>query len=296
MRDIHWQYYIILLLAGIIWGATIPASKIIISADLPIAGIIFWQAVFVFCAAGLLSIVQRASFRLNWTRIRLCLWVGLFGTVVPSAVGYWVIDHLPAGIFAITIAMVPIFVMPIALLLGSERFEWIRLLGVIAGAIAIVLLIGPRTSLPDSSKFLFILIALIAPLCYACEDNYVAFFGRDNMHPAAILCVSMGFSIIFITPITIARGEWFLIAQSGWGQAEITLLLLSVCHTIAYAVFLWLIGQTGPVFTSFVAYLVTGFGVIWSIVLLGERYSLWVWMSLGMMFIAMFMVQPRHRH
>ena len=41
------------------------------------------------------------------------------------------------------------------------------------------------------------------------------------------------------------------------------------------------------------SYLVTGFGVIWAIVLLGERYSGWVWGAMALMFAGLFLVQPR---
>ena len=72
------------------------------------------------------------------------------------------------------------------------------------------------------------------------------------------------------------------------------LVVVSLFHTIAYSTFIWLIGQTGPIFTSFVAYLVTGFGVVWSILLLGETYAIWVWLAFALMFVAMFLVQPRN--
>ena len=43
---------------------------------------------------------------------------------------------------------------------------------------------------------------------------------------------------------------------------------------------------------SQIAYLVTGFGVLWSMVLLGERYSLWVWAAFALMLLGVALVQP----
>ena len=39
--------------------------------------------------------------------------------------------------------------------------------------------------------------------------------------------------------------------------------------------------------------MVTAAGVLWSMTLLGESYSIWVWLALGVMMLGMFLVQPR---
>ena len=54
-----------------------------------------------------------------------------------------------------------------------------------------------------------------------------------------------------------------------------------------------MVGRAGPVFTGQVSYLVTGFGVLWAMLLLGERYSLWIWAAMGLMAIGLLLVQPR---
>ena len=293
MTQVKWYYYLILLAAGMIWGATIPGNKVIMSTGLPIIGVLFWQGVLVGLLAFALAIWRGARFRLNGQRLRLVVAIGFLGTLIPNFLAYWVVQHIPAGVLAITIALVPIFVMPIALALGKEKFEWIRVAGVLCGAFAILLIVGPEAALPDRAKIFFVFIALIPPICYAMEDNYIAYFGRDNMHALSILTCAMVVVIALTLPIALIRGEFFLLGAGGMDRAQWTLIFISFAHCIAYATFIWLIGQTGPVFTSFVAYLVTGFGVIWSVVWLGETYSYWVWGAFGVMLIAMFLVQPR---
>ena len=44
-------------------------------------------------------------------------------------------------------------------------------------------------------------------------------------------------------------------------------------NVLAYSGYVWLVAHAGSVFASQIAYLVTGFGVVWSMLLLGERYS-----------------------
>ena len=56
-----------------------------------------------------------------------------------------------------------------------------------------------------------------------------------------------------------------------------------------------MVARAGAVFAAQVAYLVTGFGILWAMLLLAERYSGWVWLALGLMFAGLFLVQPRAR-
>jgi drug/metabolite transporter (DMT)-like permease len=47
------------------------------------------------------------------------------------------------------------------------------------------------------------------------------------------------------------------------------------------------------VFTSQVANLVTLCGVLWGMILFGERHSAWIWLSLATMMAGVFLVAPR---
>ncbi|MGA1269114.1 MAG: hypothetical protein ACO3WM_08665 [Gemmobacter sp.] len=54
-------------------------------------------------------------------------------------------------------------------------------------------------------------------------------------------------------------------------------------------------GRAGAVFAAQVAYLVTAFGLIWSMSLLGERYGVGLWAAFAVLFAGMALVQPRPR-
>ena len=54
-----------------------------------------------------------------------------------------------------------------------------------------------------------------------------------------------------------------------------------------------MVGRAGAVFSSQVSYLVTGFGVFWAMLLLGEGYLPYIWAALGMILFGLFLVQPK---
>jgi drug/metabolite transporter (DMT)-like permease len=55
---------------------------------------------------------------------------------------------------------------------------------------------------------------------------------------------------------------------------------------------MWLIGFAGIVFTTQIAYVVTIVAIVIAIVFLGESYSIWVWIAIGIMLSGLLLVQP----
>ena len=78
-----------------------------------------------------------------------------------------------------------------------------------------------------------------------------------------------------------------------FGIAEWSLIASSLIHVLVYAGYVWLVGRAGPVFAVQVSYLVTGFGFAWAILLLNESFSPFIWAALGLVFVGLFLVQPR---
>jgi drug/metabolite transporter (DMT)-like permease len=282
-----------LLLIGATWGMTVPAMKVAISDGYPLAGVLFWQIFLAGLTAFVMFLPKRRAFKLTKRRLALFAWIMVFGSILPGAISYTAAFHLPAGVMAITIAMVPIFIMPIAILTGHEVFQKTRVLGVLMGALAIFLLIGPETSLPDPAKSGFVLLAILSPLCYAFEDNFVAYFGLDGLTPVETLLGATVMGAIVMGIFVVLQGTFIPIWQGGWSAADIAILLIGLTTGVAYAGFIWIIGQGGPVFAGLVAYLVTLFGVLWSILALGEDYSGYIWAALTVMCFGMFLVRPR---
>ena len=81
--------------------------------------------------------------------------------------------------------------------------------------------------------------------------------------------------------------------MDGIGRPEVALLASSVIHAIVYSGYVWLVGRAGSVFTVQVSYVVTLTGVGWSLMLLNETYSPYIWAALALMIAGMAMVQPR---
>ncbi len=286
------QNYATLVFMGLVWGAVFPITKIAVSTGHKPFGIMVWQMVIgVSLSAAFLLLRGK---RLNFTRANLPVYVGvaMLGTVLPNFFSYTASAHLPAGIISILIALVPLFSMPIALLMGFERFNWVRLLGALSGAVALLLLIGPEASLPDPSQYIFVLVMAVAPLLYGMEGNFLTYMGERGLDATQTLFGATIIALTFAVPLALGLGQWIDPLQP-WGPPEWAIPAGAVLNITAYILYVWLIHRAGPVFSSQVAYLVTGWGVLISMVFLGETYSSWVWLALGLMLLGVALVRPK---
>jgi drug/metabolite transporter (DMT)-like permease len=284
----------VLVLIGTGWGLTTPLAKIAVSEGYGPLGLIFWQLVI---SGGLLmavSALRGKGLPLRRRHLAFFLLIALLGTVVPNSASYAAARELPAGVLAILISTVPMFAFPIALGLGVDRFRVLRLFGLVCGLAGVVVLIGPRTSLPEPGMAAFIPLALVAPVFYAIEGNVVARWGTHGLDAVQVLAGASLIGAVVALPLALGSGQW-IDPRPPWGAPDLALAASALVHAVVYSAYVWLVGRAGSVFAAQVSYLVTGFGVIWSMLLLSERYTAFVWIALALMLVGIFLVQPRPR-
>lgn len=284
----------VLIAMGAGWGATQPLSKIAVSEGYRFFGLIFWQSVIGCLILGAVLIYRRKPLRLTRAGAFVFLFVSLIGTVIPNATSYEAVRHLPAGLTSILLALIPMVAFPVALLLGNERFQVRRLIGLALGLCGVALIVGPEASLPERAAIIFVPLSLISVLCYACEGNVLARWGTAGMDPIEVLFGATLLSTVFAFILALGTGQ-FIDPRGPWGAPDLALIATSTVSIIVYTLYVWMVVRAGPVFAGQVSYLVTGFGVLWSILFLGERYSGWVWAAMGLMLLGLFFVQPRPR-
>ncbi len=284
--------WVTMLAVGLLWGFTIPLAKIAVSSGHQPFGLIFWQLVIGVLVLGSIQIYR--GWRPQLTARLLVFFTGIafFGTLIPNSTSYLAQQHLPAGVMSIVIATVPMFSLALALLVRIETASVLRLAGILTGFAAMVMLALPETSLPDPDKSIYLLVALVAPVFYGIESIFVATRQPDEVDAITILFMASLIGGIIALPLALVSGQW-INPLFVWGQPEWALVASSVIHAIVYCTFIWLVRFAGPVFSDQAAYLVTISGVVFSMAVLGETYSIWIWIALGLVVLGLAMVQPR---
>ncbi len=281
--------WVALLVFGMGWGLMQPLTKIAIVGGFEPFGMMVWQGAVSLVLAGTLAAKKGLpKGRAQWL---FCAQVAVLGTLIPHFASYTAISHLPAGLIAIIMALIPIFALILGHLVGREILTPMRVTGVVLGLCAIAIIAATRGEV-GSGPLWAVGVAVIAPLCYAVNSTITAARGMAGLHP---LQAFAGAAALFLPVSLIAAVFTGQLRGLSVDVPSMAVLAASIGHTLIYAGYLWLLTRSGAVFASQTAYLVTGFGIIWSMILLGERYSGWVWVALVLILIGLTLVRPSAR-
>ena len=273
---------------GVLWGLSFTLSRLIVGGGAHPVSVAFLHAVM--GCAGLSALGFRP--RRDGASLRFYAIAGLTGTALPSVLVLVAAQHVAAGVLSVCMAMAPILCLAFCAALGVERFEARRAAGLAAGLAAVGLIAAPGGTAPT----LWALLAVAAAASYAGEEVYIAVRRPPDAHPFALLAGMQGAAALYLAPLWLASGApWPL--SGAWSAAEAAFFLKLVGDMLAYGGFVALIGLSGPIFASQVAYVVVASGVGWGVMVLGERHPDGFWLALALMAagLALTLPQPRRK-
>jgi drug/metabolite transporter (DMT)-like permease len=284
----------VLLVAGVGWGFSFSLAKIAAIGGAHPLGITFWQVTTGAVLMIVFTARRRRAQAMKHGRIWLYGACGLLGLVIPNTAFYYAASRVSAGVLAITIAIVPILTYAISAVCGLERIVLARVTGVMCGAVSIVLLFAPTESLPDQSQSLWVLLAFGSAACYAAMNIVLAVYMPKNESTLRVTCGMFVAAALMMLPVVLATNSFvplgWPLSEAGWAA-----LGLGVNSAICYGLYIHLVNHAGPVFGSQTANVVTLSGVIWGIIIFGDRHSFWIWLSLATMMTALTLVAPREK-
>lgn len=284
----------LLLLLGTLWGLSFSLAKFSTTAGVHPFGLAAWQ-----CIGGALIVLAFGLKRgalppFNTRHIGYYVGCAVLGIVIPSPVWFFAARHLPAGILALLVATTPLMTYGFALCVAMERFRWQRVLGIALGFGGMVLILGPRASLPSPGMTGWATFAMLGPLCYALGNVFMARFRPAGTSSRALAAGMLVVGVAMIVPLAVATGTthslvppWDIVDFAVMGQPAIT--------GVAYILMFEIVGIAGAVFFSQVGYVVTVAGVLWGMALFGERHSAWIWAAFALMLAGLALVNLRRR-
>lgn len=284
--------WLVLLTMGVGWGLSFSLAKIAADAGAHPLCITFWQASLGAVFLGALTLARRQRIARERRMLGLYSACALLGTVCPGILFFYAAAHVPAGVLSITVALVPIMTIFLAALLGVERLAAARLLGVLCGLIAVLLLVAPQGSLPDPGAAPWVIAACVASGSYAAENLVIALRKPAGADAFMVACGMYLVATLIMAPVVLATDS-FVPLPWPWGPVEWSIVGMAAISALAYSLFIYLVSAAGPVFASQTAYVVTLAGVFWGMLIFGETHSLWIWLSLAVMLAGLALVNPR---
>lgn len=280
---------------GASWGLGQPLSKIAVEAGWQPWGIVTWQAVVSIVLAVVLSLKTGP---VAWSKAAFLRWasVAIVATLIPHWASYTAVQDMPAGVMALVLASIPIFALVFGLVVGTERPELRRAFGIALGIAGVAIIVASRGEVAGSGlsggvPLAALGIALIAPVCYALNSTFLDSQGRAGLHPLHML----GGASVLVFPIALslalATNQFRVPTLAG---PDLAMLAVAALHALSFAGLLWVIAKAGAVYAGITGSFVTAFGVIWSMILLSERYPLAIWVAFGLILFGLSLVRPRN--
>jgi len=284
----------VLIVLGVGWGSTQALGKMAVSSGHQHFGLIFWQATIGVLVLGALNLARRGHFALNRAGLRFAFIIACIGTLIPNSTFYISVAHLPSGVMSILISTIPMLSLPMALALGMDRLHPLRLLGLLCGIVGVALIALPQTSLPTPEMAAWLPLAMVGPVFYAMEGNYVAKWGMGDLDAVQAMFWASLLAALLSLPLALGMDQW-IDPRAPYGQPEFALMASSTIHALMYAAYVWLAAKAGAVFATQTSYVVTLSGVLWAMLLLDEQFSAWIWAAMAVMMVGLFLVQPHQR-
>jgi drug/metabolite transporter (DMT)-like permease len=238
----------------LIWGSTYLGIRVAVHSLPPflLAGARSFSAGAVLLVV-LRSRGARAPTWLEWRRAALA------GTLLLSAgngLVTWAETYVPSNLAALSIAAVPSYVALLDWLRpGGQRPARRVLLGVLLGALGMLLLLRPDPHAIDARRWLPQLALVLAGAAWALGSLYARY---QKLYPNAAVVGAQemlaGGGVLLL--VSLARGELALFAPSSVpGQAWLAFAYLTIFGSmLAFSAFSWLIGVTTPARLSTTAY------------------------------------------
>jgi drug/metabolite transporter (DMT)-like permease len=235
--------------------------------------------------------------------------IGAFGCAIPFLLFAWAEQYVTSGLASIYNAVTPITTaLMVTLAFRVEKLDRSRVLGVIAGIIGVVVIIGPWSFVANEAAHGDLMLELAGQLaclgsavCYGFTFGYIRRFVTGH-YPvtgltAAFLQVGMGALVLLVVTPFVAVGPLSLDLS-----VVLSLLALGIVGTgVAYYWYMNVLNAWGPTATSTVTYLTPVVGVALGIILLGETMSWNAPLGALLVFLGILLAQgrlrlPRRRH
>ncbi len=282
----------LLLTIGIAWGATPSLARLIGQFGGSPVGLTLWQAIGGGMLLLAVTIVRRRTLPIDRAHLVFYLFCGVAGTALPTTMIFTVAPNLPAGVLAMLLTTVPIMTYALGITCGIDRIAAGRLFGLLLGIGAVGLLFIPNGADQTMAPVRWIALALLIPVAYSLENIFIALRRPPNTDSLTLLTGMMLMSAIILAPI-VGISDAYVPLQFPFGVLEWAMLAMIVINVICYAVFIYLVTATGPVFAAQAGYPVMIFGVAWGMYLFDERHTMWIWVAFALMLIGMALVRER---
>ena len=246
---------------------------------------LIWGSSFILIKRGLvgLTAVQVGSFRIIFAALFLLIigfkslkkisrrqWkfvaiTSFFGTFTPAYLFAIAETQVDSSIVAILNSLTPLNTLVLGILIFGIQFQKRQVLGVFVGLVGCLLLVLSGASAHPGQNYYYVLLVVIATLCYAINVNLI----KKYLSDLNSLSITTGNFAVLLLPALIILSTTDISQRVNLEATQHSILfvmILGVMGTgIANVLFFKLIQMSSPVFATSVTYLIPIVAFFWGL-------------------------------
>ncbi|WP_089903950.1 DMT family transporter [Loktanella fryxellensis] len=271
-------------LLGLVWGGTFMVVAVALQGYGPLTVACARTTLGAVALLAVLAVLRRPWPAWHPRLIRSIAVIGVLNTAVPFALLGWGQQFVPSAFAGISMAALPLFVLPMAHAFGGEPMSRNRLIGVIVGFAGAVVLVGPGVlRIGSGMEPLGQIACLGAAFSYACGSIMTRRCPPVDPILLAGLTLCVG-AVILIPAMLAVEGVPALAAPLPTAAIVFLGLLPTALATLLRVV---IIRSAGSVFMTLVNYQVPLWSVLFGALLLSEELPLRFFAALGLILLGL---------
>ena len=260
-----------ILALGLIWGGTFMVVSIALRGYGPLTVAAARTSLGALALIGLAWSLGRPLPDFSARLGKYLIWIGLLSTALPFTLLSWGQQHVPSAFAGLSMAAVPLFVVPLANFTTDERWTWRSAVGVTLGFAGAAVLIGPGVlNLGGGAEPLAQLACIAAALSYAISS--VMTLRCPPVDPIVLSAISLlvGAAALLPAMLVVEGVPGAASPDAMWAILFLGLVPTALAALLRVAV----IQSAGSVFMTLVNYQVPVWSMIFGALVLSEALPL----------------------
>ena len=270
--------FILLIILSAIWGSAFFAIKVGLNSFSPI-GVACLRLIIASIFLLFLFYLQKKNMTFTKEVLFLLILIGIIGNFIPFFLISWAEQFIPSSTAGMLMAIGPIITLIMShFLTKNEKFSLMKIVSITIGLVGVFFIFNinslnnlySNTSIEIYAKLLVILAAFGYMF-----SNIIAYEKLSNIDSFSITTFATTFGAIFSLPFFIYdMGVNNFVYDFNYNSAYAIIYLGIFPTAIAFQFRYYITKTSGPVFLSYVAYLIPVFAVIWGYILLSEKIGI----------------------
>lgn len=282
------QNWLSILALGLIWGGTFMVVSIALQGYGPLTVACARTTLGAAALLVLMRVMHRPMPVFDARMIKYLVVIGLLNTALPFALLSWGQQYVPSAFAGISMAALPLFVLPLAHIFTDEKLTTRNLVGVSLGFVGAVVLIGPSVlRIGTGLEPLGQIACVAASLSYAISSVMTRRCPPIDSITMAALLLLVGAAAL-IPAMLIVEG----VPQIADPRTTAAIIFLGVVPTaIAALLRVFTIRSAGSVFMTLVNYQVPVWSMIFGAFVLSEVLPVRFFAALALIMIGLMISQ-----